>query len=42
MAASDNIVYYKAHCEPEMKSTTSYQIKLGVEVVGGGGEEVKM
>lgn len=41
VAASDNIIYYKAHCEPEMKGTTSCQTKLWVEVVGGGGEKVK-
>ena len=39
MAASDSIVYYRAHCEPEMKSTALHHIKLGVEVVGGDGEE---
>ena len=33
VAASNNIVYYKARCEPEMKSTAPYQMKLGVVVV---------
>ena len=41
VATSNDIVYYKARCEPEMKSTSSYQIKLGVSVVGGDGEEAK-
>ena len=39
VAASTNIVYYKARCEPEMKSP--YQMKLGVEVVGGSGGDAK-
>ena len=33
--ASINFVYYKARCESELKSTVPYQMKLGVEVVGG-------
>ena len=41
VAASNNIVYYKARCEPEMKSTVSYQMKLGVEVVRGSGGHAK-
>ena len=41
VAASSNIVYYKARCEPEMKSTVPYQIKLGVKVVGGSDEDAK-
>ena len=38
---SNNIVYYKARCELEMKSTMPYQMKLGVGVVGGSGGDVK-
>lgn len=41
VASSNSIVYYKARCEPEMKSTASYQIKLSVEMVGGDGEYAK-
>ena len=41
VAASNNIVYYKACCEPEMKSTVPYQMKFGVEVVGGRGRDAK-
>ena len=41
MDASNNIVYYKAHCEPEIKSIVPYQMKLGVEVVGGRGGDAK-
>ena len=41
VAASNNIVYYKARCEPEMKSTVPYQMKLGVEVVEGSGGDAK-
>ena len=41
VAASNNIVYYKARCEPEMKSTVPYQMKLGVEVVGGSSGDAK-
>ena len=34
VAASNNIVYYNASCEPEMKSTVPYQMKLGWELLG--------
>ena len=41
VAASNNIVYYKVRCEQEMKSTMPYQVKLGVDVVGGSDGDVK-
>ena len=41
VVASNNIVYYKVRCEQEMKSTVPYQVKLGVEVVGGSYGDVK-
>lgn len=37
MAAYGKFVHYKARCEPEMKSTKSYLIKLSVEIVRGSG-----
>ena len=41
VAASNNIVYYKVCCEPDMKSTVSDQMNLGVEVVRGSGGNAK-
>ena len=38
VVASGKFVHYKARCEPEMKSTKSYLIKLSVEIVGGSGD----
>ena len=38
VAAYGKFVHYKACCEPEMKSTKSYLIKLSVEIVRGSGD----
>lgn len=41
VAVYGKFVHYKARCEPEMKSTKSYLIKLSVEIVGGSGDGAK-
>ncbi len=41
VTASGNVVFYKARCEPEMRTKKHYKLRLSVETVGGDGHHSK-